>query len=865
MAQFTYSDLIQWSKQLPEWQRDALRRVLDHGEVTGADIADLAELAKAPYTSGAGPTSKAVPASEHHARPSAAELPPVRLVAVRDIAHVNALGKGPVWFGPEGLTVVYGGNATGKSGIVRILKKACRATDPGGPIRPNVFEPEPSQPPTAIIDFRVGDDERSHAWVDGGTSEADLRTINVFDTHCAAVQIEKANFISYTPAILQVFRSLASVTDRVADKLRTEKLGLGEQPVTLNALQLASDTSAGKFASSLRPDSDPHELERLCTLSAEEKARLADLRRALADDPLRKAQAEEVRGRRIAELAALASDASRRLSDEACDTMARLRKQQEVARKAAEAARQVFAASSVLGGLGTDVWRSLWESARRYSETHAYSGEPFPVVREGAVCVLCQQPLTEAASKRLHSFEEFVKADVQRRADEAEADVAAAVLSVRSLSLPLSGRAALRDAGMSAGDTEYGEALRRFVVAAKLRRRHVLREVGGKPVGQRPALPPQPVLEILRSAIQDEVGRLRAASRTEDRLRMERDRTELEAREKLGTHLQTVRAEIERMRAIRKLDAAIADCKTHAITHQARQAASAIITDILRSNFATNLSVIGLSETPVEVKLGAGEHGKHPYEMKLLPRPEVPPVEVLSEGERTCVALAGLLAELETTGNLSGIVLDDPVSSLDHRYRKRVAERLVREAKGRQVIILTHDVVFLYLLRKYARDLNVQVTEVSLERGYKRDHGRATDGPPWVAMPVKQRIARLRDASQEARRELIGGDRQAYEQRASEIYKRLRQSWERAVEEVLLNGTVLRFGDAVQTQRLSKLTDISDSDIEIVTREMSRCSDFVHDEAGAVNAGIPEPDALDADIGRLDDWIRELRKNRGRN
>jgi len=862
VAEFTYVDLIKWSKQLPEWQRDALRRVLVKGALTSGDIADLVELAKAPHDSGNGSTAKAVPASEDHAQLSAEELPAVQLVSIRNIAQVNALAEGPVPFGTEGLTIVYGGNATGKSGIVRILKKACRARDPGGPILPNVFEPVPSEPATATIDFRVGEDQRNPTWVEGGVSDPYLSTVNVFDARCAAVQIEEPNLISYTPAILQVFRSLAAVTEQVAEKLRTENLALGARPAALNELGLDDRTAAGKFLSSLRAESDVSELQKLCAIGDKEKTRLAELKRVLADDPERKAEVEEARGKRVAGLDLLAADAHRRLSDAACDSIGSLLKKREATRQAAEAAREAFAQSSVLDGLGTEVWRTLWESARRYSETHAYSGEPFPVVREGAVCVLCQQPLPREASARLHSFEEFVQTDVQQRADEVKAELTRTVEVLHSLPLPHSVRSSVKDAGLIR--SEEGEALRRFLVGAKLRRRHLVRVAAGKPVDQRPALLQRPDLGTLRGAIQDEVGRLRLASRAEPRLEMERERAELQDREKLAQHLETVRAEIERLRTVRTFDAALADCKTYSITLKAGQAATAIITDRLRSNFTTNLHAIGFSETPVEVKLGPGEYGKHPYEMRLIPRPDVPPEEVLSESERTCVALAGFLAELETAGNRSAIVLDDPVSSLDQPYRKRVAERLVREAKERQVIIFTHDVVFLYLLRKYAHELHVSLTEVSLERGYKRDHGRATEGPPWLAMPVNKRIRKLRDELADARRVLKEGSRQAYEQRATDIYRRLRQSWERAVEEILLYETVVRFGDAIQTKRLSKLTDILDSDVEVVTKEMTRCSDFLHDEAGPVHADVPEPDVIDGDINRLDEWVKDLRKNRGR-
>ena len=47
--------------------------------------------------------------------------------------------------------------------------------------------------------------------------------------------------------------------------------------------------------------------------------------------------------------------------------------------------------------------------------------------------------------------------------------------------------------------------------------------------------------------------------------------------------------------------------------------------------------------------------------------------EVLSEGERRAVALAFFLAEVGVSEHGGGVVLDDPVSSLDHARRSYVA------------------------------------------------------------------------------------------------------------------------------------------------------------------------------------------------
>lgn len=863
MAEFGYSDLVQWARErLPAWQQDALRRLVEKSVLSPDDVKELSAMALSPYVrSSQAPTP--TPPSED-IQLSESEQPCVQLLTVRDIRHVNALAPGPVRFGQQGLTVIYGGNASGKSGLVRILKKTCHSRDPGGEIHPNVFEADPGEPAAATVDFLVDGEERPHYWVDGrSTKDPSLRAVNVFDSRCAQVQVERANRILYTPEILQVFRSLATAIGRVSESLRAQRDTLGSQSHALAALSIDGETAAGRFFASLRADSRIEDLEALCTFGSTEEERLAALNRALADDPSKRAVAEEVKGRAVKRLGEALAGAVTVISEKKCREIEEKLVERDKAREAAEVARKAFAEDAELSGVGSETWRTLWESARTYSETDAYPGEDFPVLKEGAVCVLCQQELLPKAQSRFREFERFVKADVQQKADRTSATLKGMVAEVESFALPRFVRRDLREAGIL--NSSEGEAARRFLVVAKVRRRQILRTVESRSTRGRPPLPEVPCLDESLRKIQEEASRLRRASEERERQQMQQERSELQARELLARNAAVIRAEIVRLKRIAELDRAIDDCKTHPVTYKRREAAKCLLTDRLRSNFQQNLHLLGFSESPVEVKLGAGDHGEHPVEVKLIARPEVGPEEVLSEGERTCVALAGLLAELQTTRNRASLVLDDPVSSLDHQYRKRVAERLLQEARHRQVILFTHDIVFLYLLRKYqAQMMGVQMTELTLQRGFRGNHGRAEQGPPWIAMSVKERVTQLRGDVVEARGLLNEGKRQEYERRASRVYKRLRKSWERAVEEVLLNHVVIRFGDSVQTRRLSKLTDISDDDIERVTREMSRCSDFEHDEPGAVHADLPDPGVIEDDIRKLENWVKELRQSRGR-
>ena len=135
---------------------------------------------------------------------------------------------------------------------------------------------------------------------------------------------------------------------------------------------------------------------------------------------------------------------------------------------------------------------------------------------------------------------------------------------------------------------------------------------------------------------------------------------------------------------------------------------------------------------------------------------------------------------------------------------------------------------------------------------------------PWVAMSVKKRIGVLNDMWQRAEKLHRTATREKYEREAVYIYGRLRETWERALEEVLLGGGVERFRNSVESQRVRHLSDITDEDCSALGEGMTKSSRWLagHDQAAAENVSVPNPDELQEDISALEVWVSRINRRR---
>jgi ABC-type lipoprotein export system ATPase subunit len=142
-----------------------------------------------------------------------------------------------------------------------------------------------------------------------------------------------------------------------------------------------------------------------------------------------------------------------------------------------------------------------------------------------------------------------------------------------------------------------------------------------------------------------------------------------------------------------KCDEVYASTDSAVITRKGKHVVSEALTPQLKAAIQSELKLLGADHLPLNLK-PSGSKGETLHQLELKgtkPDSKVSLTDVLSEGEQRVVALAGFFAEIGLGQHSCPIVLDDPVSSLDHRYRATIAARLVSESRKRQVLIFTHE------------------------------------------------------------------------------------------------------------------------------------------------------------------------------
>lgn len=853
--------VLSWSKSRPMWQQDALRRIVVDGTPDDHAVTEILELCKKEFGD-TSVTTNPEPLSAGHlpVDPGAGES--IGLASISNVVGVNQLATSQtLQFETNGLTIVYGPNGTGKSGYTRILKKACRSRH-AGDIMPDVYRPEPTGNATADLNIsRSSGSTELISWEDDGHAAESLSAITVFDRDAASVHVRKKNEVWFRPFGLDIPNDLAGVCQELKARLTSEKETLERQRNAAFTNPIWSNRSSiGKTLSALKHDTNLTSVTPVEQFSEADEILLTKLQTDLAQDGAAAAASQRGYAARLEQLATYLRKIEHQFNDAALEAIINLKTQADDARSAADVAATDAFSGLQLEGVGGKTWRSLWESARAYSLSLGEVGLSFPP-NQGEVCVVCHQDIDDKTAERLGGFEAFIKHDTEKKAAGAEQVLADAVKNFKGVTVHVE-KVSVIWQRLKTNDFALAKLVLSFLARARLRQRQTLAIIDGGIVFDATPLPVSQEVAMNEKAakIRTYAASLEADVDGEEKEKILSELAELMDSKQAEQLLEIGKAEIARLEELLRIEICLKSTATTAITRLGNAIADDLITPLMRNRFQQEIVALAGSLVRVEVVRSGGKFGSPQYEVKLFANPKAKVHDVLSEGEQTCVALASYLTELANASHTSALVFDDPVTSLDHRWRSKVAKRLTKEAGTRQVVVFTHDMIFVNDLHQMATTKNIPVGLAHLSRG-QDSVGIVRPGLPWTASGVRDRLDKLEKEAREAKLLFEAHDDDGYKSATSSLYSHLRATWERALEDIVFANVLMRHRDYINTTGLKRVTALEDSDVEAFQIGFKKCCDFVdaHDPSRGHDPEPPDPAEMMQDIQVLKGWSEALR------
>lgn len=840
-------EILQWSATLPLWERLALDKILSGAELTAQDESEL--LDQLLSDEGLAPVRPAPVLKYAAAVPQPAAGPPPRIARAFGFRNVNALVPDQELRFSDQLTVFYGGNGSGKSGYVRVLG-ALGFSRGDRRVLPDVTRPyDPAAKPCVSIELADGSPPIEFTISDAGPA---LPQLYVFDTTSVVSHLTEEQTISFSPAGLSVLTRLSAVTDRVRALLR-ERVAQASGPYVAQP-SFVGDSEVSRLVGALSATSDLARLRTLAALSDAEQARASFL-----DAEIARIKSTDAR-QRLQVLAGLLASARTLLEEcrklrEELDalrpaTLAALATELAAADRAAAAVGAGQFATPNLRTVGTDPWLQFVRAAQAVADKEGSPEQPYPA--EGAICALCQQPLSADARDLLERLWAFLRGEAQQTARRLRERAESARARLRTLRDRV-GRARLSQQHVYPDSTaEPAVVLQRFLDAANTAS-DVASGALESGVAAGAALP-----DGEGQALNDAIARftvedtsLRASDATAQLAALANELRSLEHRRQLSGQLAAIQSYVEQAAWVKR--ATGAGGTTRHITAAHNKIFEQHVTQRYIKEFKQTLADLGC---PLMVEIDTfGRKGETLKQLALkadssVPRDLVAPDLVLSEGEKRAIALADFLTEVTLDARSGTIVLDDPVTSLDFGWKEAVAPRLARESTVRQVAVFTHDLHFLHLLTEAAAGAGAALAVHWVMRG---DDSRAGYVFPNNAPSMEKEFRsskRARDIHAEAKTEPTP-ERRARLLR--EGFAALRTSYEAFVVFDLFNEVVMRWGERISIGRLKAVAvdrEICD-EVEAAHARLSRIIEG-HLHSDGTSPPPLDPAALMSEIEAFD-------------
>ena len=846
-----WEELEAWSNHFAPWQRLLLAVAIRSRTIPQA-VLDQSyslflteyDLAKSPEPYPEIPSSVTGRVVETSGR--------ARLRRIHSPAGINRLPLSSELSFSDGMTVVYGGNGVGKSAYARILSNACFSRHQHR-IYPDIFDDSAPLAPSASIEIEEEGGLSVTLTFDGLTEHPSLkRGFVVFDSAVAQCHLTDTGPLGFTPVGFDIFaemaRGYAALQSMLAADIQRRK-----RENTFQLAFIGARTAASSMALELGRLTDLDKLRALGSFGPNEKARIAQLQ--LLSDQLR-ANSPDAMIRRLTEvrpqlllLKEKLATARGALSEDKFAADVRLR-----AGLVAAAAEVAKLGADQFGHprlqhVGSPQWEQLVVASQAFAgKQHIHYPD------DGDVCVLCHQPLHHDARLLLAAYRQFSAGEGPAALAIVNEKCAARRAELRALQVALLPSGTVAQSFLKERHPTVLDAIEETVAKLATLRDSALSALEGETDAAVIAIADfaAPMDEVI-ALLDRDLDLLRQSDVPASIKVVEAERVELRHREVLFQNLDQMISFVQDARWTFKAEAeGKGALSPRHLTEKEQELFASVIAARYRAALATECEALSC-DVPIEFRT----QGRKGTTVRSLLIKNRSPEEILSEGEQKAVALADFLTEVRLNPDNVGIILDDPVTSLDHERKERIAARLVQEARERQVIVFTHDMVFFAKLCDCADKACEVVTTHWMQRAGEGDLPgivSANDGPTTTP---QYRSTNFAEDSLAKAKVAAGSEQERFVRRGA---GQLRRTVEEIIPQYLFKEVVRRWTDRVMVTALKKVSwdnALVDELVEVFEACSAIMEGHSHTEAGT--EAPPTPLKLQELIQRTKELIRRAK------
>lgn len=769
----------------------------------------------------------------------------LQLKKITGVMGINALVPDQVLELGANLTIIYGANGSGKSGYIRLLNNVF-ITKGDKTILPNIHDT--GTPAIKAAEFTFESDGKTlDLKYPEDCGEAVFKQFSVFDEKAVHAHLNQKNQFEFRPAGLSFFADLNESYKKMEELMQTN-VDIKSLRTDYTAL-FDGESGIKTLLSQLSAKTEKSDLQGFMPFTAEDKAERIKLEAAKAELMALKKDKEiedlQQQHGLLETLKQSTQHINRFFSDEQLTKAANKIKDcllKEQAASSHDISQFEKAGHQEIGGIE---WREFLTAADAFARKQ--DKEDMKYAQPDDNCLFCQQPLTAEARALINTYWSFIKSKAEQENKDAQAALQSSKDALSKIDLKILPDTGILHKWLTENHAAELAALTKQLKAQKSLQAKLVADIEAKKVNAYEAVQIDTVpLDTLMTGITTKIAELNEDKPMEAVEKLQKQITLLNHREKLADHLPGIEKAIDNLKWCDSAAKAKSKINKRDITNREKELSGLYFNQAYIDQFNAECTRL-----KGDFGINVNHTGSGGTSFRQLTLKGKTPSDILSEGEQKVISLADFLAETILSGVNKGIVFDDPVNSLDEKRKGNIAERLINESANRQIVVFTHDLVFVSQMITFCQENGREhVCHWIEQRDGKPGYISLKNAPSYEKEYRNQNIP-LKYAADAKK---IGTSAKEREFLIKEGFTSLRTCYETLVINSLFKNVVQRFNERISMEAFKEVNFTTEMRNELYAG-FTECCKYMegHSHSDALPYRKPELSDLDAEIQRYID------------